>query len=364
MSAYVRPVDLIATFEPDGAVLLRTARGVGARTPPFVVAVVAACTEPRTAAQIGQMLGPPAAAAFEQLVAMGLLVSPEHAHDGGVMFNNYTGVEVHRRMLSDEPRMTAFRDALKAVVRPGDVVIDAGSGTGAMAVYAALAGARKVYAIERTEMARVIPHVAAASGVGDIVQVLRGDFGAIETPEKANVIVSETIGHLGVAEGVMPYLERCAARNLLPGGVLIPRGISVYMAPMEPPTHPFVRRADGLDLSSLAADGRAKAVDQPVDAALVGKGQHIAHMPMPNDGTFEGELVLDEPCEAICGWFTLHMADGLDLPCGPRDPLTHWEQTILVTPLPAGTHRVVGDVAPEDPRNLLVRIGEHAVRVR
>lgn len=363
----VRPSDLIASFEPDGSILLRTSRGVGARTPPFAVAIVAACFEPRTRLDIERMLGPQAGALFEQLGSIGLLVPPEEAAEAGVIFNNYTGVEVHRRMLADEPRMVAFRDALRAVVKPGDVVIDAGSGTGALAVYAALAGAKKVYAIERTEMARVIPQIAADSGVGDIVEVLRGDFGKIETPEKAQVIVSETIGHFGISEGMMEDLQACAERNLAPGGVLIPRGIDLHLAPMsEVPEDPgpFRRREDGLDLSSLVRDAAAKAVDRAVDPSVVGAAQTVASLPMPNDGTFEGKLVLEAPCPGLCAWFTLDMAEGVSLPSGPSDPLTHWEQSVFATPLEAGEHVVIGEPAPEDPRNLLVRISDREVRVR
>ena len=58
------------------------------------------------------------------------------------------------KMLNDRARTDAFIRAIEATVRPGDVVVDLGTGTGVLALAAARAGARRVYAIEASGVGR------------------------------------------------------------------------------------------------------------------------------------------------------------------------------------------------------------------
>lgn len=368
---YQRPQDLIVTFEDDGSVLLRsTSRGMGARAPAWAVGVLAGCGEPRTREEVAQVMGPQAASAFDGLISAGLLVPPDEADQTPVIFHNYTGIEVHRVMLADEARLVAYREGIRAVVKPGDVVIDAGSGSGVLAVMAALAGAKKVYAIERSDFGAVIPHIARASGVGDIVQLVRGDISTVELPEKADVIVTETFGHWSIAEGLMPDVLACAEHNLKPGGRIVPASFSLWFAPMaECPDvpGPFVKRADGVDLTPLVGDSRGRAPDRLVRPDEVGTPVFMGTITMPCTGDFEGTLVLDAPCKALCGWFDLHMTGvkgEVDLLTGPHDPTTHWKQTVFPIELDAGAYEVTASTAPEDHRTLVVSIGGREVRIR
>ena len=78
----------------------------------------------------------------------------------------YAEFEVHRTMICDRVRTEAFRRAIDSVVRPGDVVLDVGAGSGILSVFAARAGAARVYAVERTTVAVLAQELAAANGVG------------------------------------------------------------------------------------------------------------------------------------------------------------------------------------------------------
>ena len=68
-------------------------------------------------------------------------------------------------MICDRVRTEAFRRAIESVVRPGDVVLDVGAGSGILSLFAARAGAARVYAVERTTVATVAQMLAAANGL-------------------------------------------------------------------------------------------------------------------------------------------------------------------------------------------------------
>ena len=366
---HVRLPDIQATFNADGTLFLRSgSTGLGVKAPPFVTAILAACAQPSSRDDIAARLGPNAAGAYDQLVEIGLLTTPEKAHETPVIFGNYAGIEVHRRMLSDDVRIETYRAALNAVVQPGDVVIDAGSGSGVLATLAALAGARKVYAIEKTDMAQVIPQVAGASGVGDIVEVIQGDITQVRTPEKARVMVHELIGAWAFGEGFMPDLAICAKNNLAEGGVVIPGGVTFWLAPLRTAPssllHPFRRWEDGLDLTPLLPEARGRASLLPADPDAVGPAIEVAQVALPCDGTFGGTVEIEGPCEALVGWFDLHMAPGLLLPAGPHDPLTHWKQSIIPVALPEGRHtlQIRGGADPGDRRTMMVAFDAPGVR--
>ena len=74
----------------------------------------------------------------------------------------------HARMLHDHRRTGDHLAAVAEAVRPGDVVLDVGTGSGVLAVAAARAGARRVYAVEASDIAEVAERVFAAKPPADI----------------------------------------------------------------------------------------------------------------------------------------------------------------------------------------------------
>ena len=142
----------------------------------------------------------------------------------------YAELEVHRTMIRDRVRTEAFRRAIESVVRPGDVVLDVGAGSGILSLFAARAGAGRVYAVERTTVAAVAQGLAAANGVAEIVQVFHGDVREIELPGRVDVIVSEWLGGFGIDEGMLGPVIAARDRWLKPGGVMIPRLVTAWTA--------------------------------------------------------------------------------------------------------------------------------------
>jgi predicted RNA methylase len=142
----------------------------------------------------------------------------------------YAEFEVHRTMIRDRVRTGAFRRAINVVVGPGDIVLDVGAGSGILSVFAARAGAARVYAVERTPIAALAEQLAAANEVADTVTVIHGDVMDIELPEQVDVIVSEWLGGFGIDEGMLAPVIAARDRWLKAGGVMIPHSVMAWAA--------------------------------------------------------------------------------------------------------------------------------------
>ena len=116
------------------------------------------------------------------------------------------------------------------VVRPGDVVLDVGAGSGILSVFAARAGAARVYSVEATSVAVLAQELAHANRVADIVRVIQGDIADVELPEPVDVIVSEWLGGFGIDEGMLVPVITARDRWLKPGGTMIPDSVTAWVA--------------------------------------------------------------------------------------------------------------------------------------
>ncbi len=165
----------------------------------------------------------------------------------------------HQPLLEDEERVRAFAAAIGTAVRPGDVVLEVGSGTGVLAVLAARAGARRVYAVERTGLAEVAAAVARENGVGSKVRAIEGDTLAIRLPERADLLITETIGHLGLEEGLGAIVRDARRRHLQPGARVLPCRLRLLVAPLALPAFSREVLAPWRRLSGAAGQGAAQA---------------------------------------------------------------------------------------------------------
>lgn len=96
--------------------------------------------------------------------------------------------------LHDTERTRLWKEAIEQSVTPGDVVIDAGSGTGILGLFAAMAGAKKVYCIElHPRFVKLITHLAKRNGMEDIIEVIHGDATKVHIEEKADLLICELL---------------------------------------------------------------------------------------------------------------------------------------------------------------------------
>jgi hypothetical protein len=240
-------------------------------------------------------------------------------------------LDEHRRYLADRPRLEAFSRAIAAVVRPGDVVVDLGCGTGILGLLACRAGAARVYSIDAGDMAEVARALAAASDYADRVTIVNGHSRHIALPERANVVVSDQTGHFGWEAGVLEYSRDARRRFLMPGGRLVPRAIRLWIAPVEVPIlwqqASFWRtRPAGFDMLPAQEivwnSGHAWRVE---GADLLAAGCAVATLNPADDNrhfTVDATLRIARAgrLHGVAGWFSAELADGVWMTNAPGDP--------------------------------------------
>jgi protein arginine N-methyltransferase 1 len=138
-------------------------------------------------------------------------------------------------MIADKVRMDPYAYALKAVIEPGSVVLDIGTGTGMHALLACKFGARKVYAVEPNDAIHLASELARENGFADRIEFFQDNSTHITLPEKADIIVSDLRGVLPLYGGHIPTIIDARLRHLAPGGVLIPKRDTIRVSLVEAP---------------------------------------------------------------------------------------------------------------------------------
>ena len=96
-------------------------------------------------------------------------------------------------------------------------------GTGILSMFAARAGAKKVYALEMSDIAFDCLDVIRDNGLNDIIEVKKGNAEEIaKSLPKCDIIVSEWMGYCLLFEGMLDSVLKVRDLILKPGGKMIP----------------------------------------------------------------------------------------------------------------------------------------------
>jgi predicted RNA methylase len=135
--------------------------------------------------------------------------------------------------LLDRQRTIALRDAVREAVKPGDTVLDVGTGTGILSLFAAQAGAGRVVAVEADgRLAGWVRETVAANGFAGVITVVSGNIlhagmtdptvtdiavlGLLEGQGRAaDVVIAELVETALIEETLVPVLNTLRERGVV-----------------------------------------------------------------------------------------------------------------------------------------------------
>jgi hypothetical protein len=252
----------------------------------------------------------------------------------------FSSLNVQKNMLSDALRMEKFKKAISETVKPGDVVIDLGTGTGIFAIWAAQAGARKVFAVEETDMAGVAESVVAENGLQKIISIYRANSSEVCFPEPADVLIAEIVGHFFFEEGIVEYIADVRNKLLKSTARIIPSAASIYLVPVELGNHfqevSFWKAFSDPRLSCVSKKAANTAyVESVFPAQLLSPAMKVFDLEATTwenevrTAEFEVVMQRDGMLDALAGWFELRLSVTTCIATSPSDPATHWKQCIF-----------------------------------
>jgi SAM-dependent methyltransferase len=260
------------------------------------------------------------------------------------IYEDFSKIGPHFLMLQDRTRTGSYVKAIQETVKPGDTVLDIGCGTGIFSIISAQAGAGKVYAVEMTDIIHTAEEIAKINNVGDRVLFIKNDLRNVSLEEKADVIITETIGPFVMEEGIVEIVKFARDNFLKPGGKIIPEKVDLYVAPHSDKTL-FDRLQEytgfwkngvyGLDFSPCVELISEEFLHKPYnwnieEGFLCDKPKIVKKLNLYEEveTDFENEVVFTlKPRSAVygfAGFFDVKLSEKTGFNTLPGSPLTHW----------------------------------------
>ncbi|MFC1808774.1 50S ribosomal protein L11 methyltransferase [Candidatus Omnitrophota bacterium] len=268
---------------------------------------------------------------------------------------HYEKIMHHKRMLADQVRMVSYQKAIHETVRKGDIVVDIGTGSGILAFFAIQAGAKKVYAIEKSPVIHEAMSLAKINDLEKKTVFIEERSDKVELPEKVDVIVSELMGLFGLEENLLRFLFDAKERFLKPGGKLVPSWLELYVVPVasEATWRKYVGfwKEDfyGVDFSSIRNTAASQTyrtsfsdkIEKLASPSMITRLDVFKHKKKPLMFTAKFTISKKNAFHGLVGYFKAGLSKNIVLSTAPSQPITHWEQ--LFFPLKDVLSVEVGD---------------------
>uniref|UniRef100_A0A674E604 Histone-arginine methyltransferase CARM1 n=2 Tax=Salmo trutta TaxID=8032 RepID=A0A674E604_SALTR len=277
-------------------------------------------------------------------------------------FQFYGCLSQQQNMLQDYLRTATYQKAilLNETDFKDKIVLDVGSGSGILSFFAIQAGAKRVYAVEASPVAKFAEMLVKSNSLSDRIIVLAGKIEEVSCPEQVDVIISEPIGYMLLNERMLEsYLH--SRKWLKPKGMMFPTCSDMHLAPFtdEQLYIEHYGRSSfwhqtcfyGVNLSGLHSSAVDEFFKQPIVDTfemsilmaksvkhcinfMEAKEEDLHRMEIP----FVFKLLQSGLIHGLAFWFDVAFIGSkmtVWLSTAPSEPLTHWYQVrcLFQTPL-------------------------------
>ncbi|MBL8215597.1 MAG: hypothetical protein JNK87_33055 [Bryobacterales bacterium] len=192
--------------------------------------------------------------------------------------------------------------------------------------------------MEHASIAGLARELARVNGYGDRIEIIKQNARGWHAPEPVDLLVSECYGMAGVGGTMIPLVAELARRCLRPGGKVIPRDVSVWLAPVESEAgHGYVNCFEkarfGFDFRPAAMMARSniyltyfaqeELLARPQSAACVEIASATTGRPIRSNLHFEANR--SGRLDGFAGWFESELCEGVVLRTGPDTAPTIWQ---------------------------------------
>lgn len=259
-------------------------------------------------------------------------------------------VHHHARMLRDAVRLDAYDRGLSLVVRPGDQVLDAGTGTGVLAALASKYTTGRVTGIEYLAQTAQFAQQAVEAAPLSNLTIVQGNVVSTQLATAPDVVVTETIGALGPEENIVGICHSLKTRY--PEiRAFIPSTLSLVAAPGVIPEAATMR--DGVldafhyagQRTGLRFDAGIREVENELGRMILNSRLAPMAPGAPTESTVLVEYHLGKTSDpsfsvtidagnfdAVHIWFEAQLADQVWLSTSRSAPLTHWGHSYVIRP--------------------------------
>ena len=274
-------------------------------------------------------------------------------------FSSYENVDVHRLMLSDRARTECYRKAMleNRSLFEGKTVIDVGAGTGILSLFAAEAGARKVYAIEASNVSSIAKNIVKQNNMESVIEVFscQVEDCILPTTEKVDILISEWMGFYLLHESMLSSVILARDKFLKKSGSMFPCEARLYTCPCN--LQEFYKKeiqfwddvygydfsvVKQLALQSKQGSPQIMLVDNSelLSTPELLKCFDLMSVCLEDVKNFQTKCFVSSSCKNVCRGVVLWFDCGFPSPdnqeivlsTAPNSMSTHWKQTVLILP--------------------------------